>query len=149
MNTTLQEEKMAGNLREQQVAFQCAEAAIMDTIKQIDTGALKFSDFDGNGTGGLLQESNEEPTNYFDPALWVNATSSLVTTALPGIDADLQPRYIIKVIGDVSLADVDKALNITGYDNKMMGNMFAYRITARCTGASGTAASMIQGHYGQ
>ncbi len=150
MNTTMQEEKMAGNLREQQTAFQCAEAAMMDTVEQVADGNIVFEDF--NGGNGFLREADDEPTDYFNPNLWNNANSSVVRTGLSTIDSELQPRYIIRVLGVIGEEDIDPSESADGdgrYGNvQTFIEMRGYRLTVRCTGASGTAVSIIQGHYG-
>lgn len=154
MQGTFLEEKMTGNMRDQQIALQAAEAAIYVAENYIES-ITTTGRFDG--TNGFLGVGDPEP-DFFDTSTWTdNTKSSLITysdllgSPIPGIDAANQPRVVIKHLGDVSGGAGDEgAKNIIGYGGgNTAGTTDGFRITARSSGASGTSQIIIQGHYGR
>ncbi|MEW5755174.1 MAG: PilX N-terminal domain-containing pilus assembly protein [Pseudomonadota bacterium] len=143
MNTTLHEEKMTGNLREQQVAFQCAEAALPKIINS-HIGKKKASNFDSviadPGFYGLLED---KPANYFANSLWEDE-AGIITDVVPGVDA----RFIIEILENAGEDNVQQAENANLNGDGLSGSVYAHRITVRCTGQTGNAVAMIQAYYG-
>lgn len=147
MQTTTMEERMAGNMRDQNFAFQAAEIALRDAedfIEQIaTTGGF-------NGTDGLHGLADTEP-DYTDSATWSSATSSRAySTDTPAPDIDgiqTQPRYFIKIISSVAPAS-GGSKNIGGMNKESNGvNTTTFRITARGTGQSNDSRVMLREYY--
>lgn len=146
MDTNLLEEKMSGNMRDQQIAFQSAEAAIYEAEAYIE-GITVVSDF--TGSGGLLGDLDTEP-KYFESATWGSSSSIGVSNTIPDIDSDKQPRYIIKYLGVKLNQTVDwDGGQLGNYGDSNAGDINVFRITARGTGASGKAQAIIQTYYGR
>lgn len=141
MTSTL-EEKMAGNTRDQALAFQAAEAALRDGEEyfndQIDSPAVSFN----GATPGLY--ANGDAPNPLDEATWDDAR--VYSGDIEGVKS--QPRYIIEVAGTVGSATED--LNIGSYgDASGLGNVMAVRVTARGIGGSGNSSVILQSNYGK
>lgn len=141
MTSTL-EEKMAGNTRDQALAFQAAEAALRDGEEYyndaIDSPAVSF-----NGGSPGLYATGDAPDLHAD-ATW--NTARVYSGVIEGVKS--QPRYIIELVGAVGQATED--LNIGGYgDASGLGNLVAVRVTARGVGGSGNTTAIIQSNFGK
>jgi len=136
MQSTSLEEKMAGNLRDKDLAFQAAESALKGAETSLNPAALPtFSDV---GTGGFYSDTSTIPTAaaILTDSFWTTnpvATSS-VTTLGNGI---VTPLYIIQVMGAADCPGA--AIGSAGCKN--------YRITARATGGSTNAVVILQSIY--
>ena len=53
MKTTILEEKMAGNMRDSQLAFQAAEATLKQAEQYIEQNVVSISSFDNDGSGAI------------------------------------------------------------------------------------------------
>jgi type IV pilus assembly protein PilX len=141
MQTTLLEEKMAGNSRDQNLAFQSAEAALragearIETLWNAGTGSLQaFCD----GTAGLFSSAgncaiaNPAPDSKL-AATWTdnaksityNTGSALVTT---------QPRYFITYVSARVAGPPVAPISFT--------------ITARGTGGQNNTQVILRSYYG-
>jgi len=124
------EEKMAGNARDQNIAFQAAES----TLQEAESFILNNpnSDVTYSGANGLLDIADDEPTNFF-----THSWSAADSTAAPnnyGLTED--PRYIIKRIsGPIAGATADDP------------DRTYFKITARATGASAGTQIILQAHF--
>ncbi len=139
MQTTTMEEKMAGNTRDQYLAFQSAESGLRDAelfLENVVTTAAF------NGTNGLYSADDAEP-NYFSDSPWTNAR---LGNAVAGTAE--RPRFIIQHIVDIE-DNSKRSLNIGGYGKRNTGDITAFRITVRGTGGSDTAHVYLQSHYGR
>ncbi len=141
MQTTTLEEKMAGNLRDQNVAFQAAEAALRDGEDLVD-GSVSTAAFDG--TNGLYG-SADSPPDYSLAATWTGTNSRAYTGSIPG--ATTAPRYFIQHLGAVS--GTGGALNVRRYGGLRPNNVDVFRITARGTGGSNNSQVVLQTHFGK
>lgn len=122
-NNTFQE-KMAGNTRDRDLAFEAAEAALRDASANIVT--LRPGPWDGSAAG----LSTYVATNANDTAYWNNSAqwSSFRTPATNIAKVSAQPQYRI-----------EKKPNI--------GSAEYYRVTARGFGASNTTVVILQAEY--
>lgn len=136
------QERMAGNLRDRSLAFQSAESAIREAEAVIEASSRNAVD-SWSGINGLYGISDTE-VDYLDSGSWSDAVEA---TDIDGVA--LAPRYFIKHLSDSNSGQ--GALNIgQGYGaQKGSGITAMFRITARGTGASGTAPVIIQTHYGK
>jgi len=144
MKTSVLEEKMAGNSRNQGLAFQAAEAGLHGAERYISS-IVTASDFSG-AINGLVPEITADP-DYFDSSIWVDANSLEYDSGLFLIDSD--PRYIIKLVGQ-SEEDANAGLNLSGYGESLPGSQITiFRVTSRGTGGTGTARVTLQSNFGK
>jgi len=141
VRTTTLEEKMAGNLRDSDLAFQAAESALREAEVFVDS-VVSTNAF--NDAGGLYSSATADP-DYFATATWSAANSVSYSTSIAGVAT--QPRYIIKYLGVTSSGG--GALNIGGYGNQQAGSVHSFRITVRGTGGRDTTQVVLQDYYGR
>lgn len=139
-DTTL-EEKMAGNMKNRNAAFQAAESALRDAENYL-ANIVTTSDFDG--TGGYLSSSDDEP-DYYNVSTW-SAASSAEAVSLGS--AKSNPRYIIKYIVEEDAADNNPAIENYG-DQTAGDSVTIFKIIARGTGGADNAVVVLQTFYGK
>jgi type IV pilus assembly protein PilX len=126
MQVTALEERMAGNLRDRELAFQAAEAALREGEAFLRTANLPPF----NETNGLYQPL--DPATNFVP-LWatINWSDPNASRAYGGqlSRVSAQPRYIIEELP--AIADQPAKIRF-------------YRITARGVGGTTTAVVFLQ-----
>lgn len=147
MQGTTQQEKMAGNMRNRNLAFQAAEAALRAGERLVDpvkTGTpptcTRPATSAFNGTNGLLQP---QTTGGNDGAFWMAYDSQwtggnsrqLASSTLAEVAE--QPRYVIE---DISSLD-PLCASATPPTND------CYRITARGVGGTTDAVVILQSTY--
>jgi type IV pilus assembly protein PilX len=156
IQTTSLQQRMARNANDGNLAFQAAELALRDgeNLLQALNSLIVFGDAGAPGTlgpneaNGYYYERGPGLTpNWMRVGVWAGATRSRVSnTAMTGVNA--QPRYIVEhlktVISDADTLNLDNIGQDTGG-----GRTEIFRVTARGTGATGTAQAMIQGTYGK
>lgn len=129
VQTTALEEKMASNSRDQNIAFQAAEAALRAGEALIEGSAsvdkTDFTTTPVNADGLHLVTEN---LDYKAAATWGNAESVEYATTIPLVAA--KPRYYIEYIKDTA------------------PNSY-FRVTARGTGAQSTSHVYLRSHYGK
>lgn len=131
------EEKMAGNTRDQALAFQAAEAALRDGeayYRDVIDSEIAFND-----AGGVYKNPDHDP---FSSSTWSEAMTYSGTIA--GV-AD-QPRYIIERVGPVIIGEFNESLEIKGY-GEGVGRPTAARITAQATGGTANTQVILQSYY--
>lgn len=136
----LLEERMAGNMRDRDLAFQAAEAALRDGEALIETVPMNAINA-WDGSDGLYGLADASPDLWAD-ATWASAQSG---TAIAGVSA--APRFVIQHIETVDSGT--GALNLgQGYGAQSgSGLVVTFRITARGTGSTTDAAVVLQSHY--
>jgi len=143
MQGTSLEEKMAGNTRDRNLAFQTTESGIREAETYIE-GIISLGSF--NGSGGLYGLTDIDPY-YAMATTWSDATQHVVANANYGSYA--APQYFIKHFTTVK--GTEGAMNMSGYgDNKGTGDVSIFKITGRGTGGSADSAEVIlRSHYGR
>lgn len=143
MQSSTLEERMAGNTRDRNLAFQSTESAIREAEVFIEN-IVSLGNFDG--TAGLYGQTHAEPS-YYDPATW--STTSNYVVAGTDFGSYQPPRYFIKYFTVVT--GTEGALNLSGYgDNKGTGDVSVFRITAKGTGAGADSAEVVlRSQYGR
>jgi len=137
MNSTMLEEKMAGNVRNKHLSFQTAEAALRagETAADGLTDAAVF-----NGTGGLYSRSEPGQSSY---PIWAQASGVTWQDVSTISGMDSEPQFIIESYGsaprDESCA-LDPAQAATCY-------VPIFRVTARGWGLNNNAETMLQSTY--
>ncbi len=123
MQSTILEEKMSGNYRDQNVAFQAAEATLLQAENYIMSPAPTYP-----GVGGLLDIAHPEPADYTAPALWSGVNSAGTNLNFGANFGIADPRYVIKKVSQV-------------------GTVSTFRVTARAQGASPGTQVILQSVY--
>lgn len=122
--TSSMEERMAGNTRDRDLAFQAAEAALKDA--ETDLPGLVANAFDGSTVGLIAYNSATANTSaYWNTYSWDSA-SQMASTSLPHVAG--QPRYVIEKLPDVASTK-------------------RFRVTARGVGASTDTTVILQAGY--
>lgn len=135
MQTTILQEKMAGNMRDRDLAFQAAEAALREAELFLQQAVLPPF----NGEDGLYQP---------DRSLWNNAAVWSSSTSPDSVEYSgtisgvaVQPRYIIE-----ELPPVPEPLGSLAADEPVP-DAGLYRITARSVGGTERAVVILQTIY--
>jgi len=140
VSTSGLEERMAGNVRDDQVAFQAAEIALRGAEADIENLA---STAGFNGTNGQYPQDS---TLDISPgsSIWTGSNSKVYSGALG--DEKSAPRYVIEVLGTQGKSDPVMG----GYGtNSGIGAVTSFRITARGTGISDKSTVILQSYYGK
>lgn len=146
MRMTRMQERMAGNTRDLNIALQGAESALRDGEARIRAFAGRPADV-GSLPCGLAAnqvcQNNTLPVGLADQTnAWWNTNAlefgAAGTKEITELAAD--PRYTIEWVGTSRLSGV-------GAGHEPPEVMFVYQVTARSTGASGTANSVLQSTY--
>lgn len=151
ISTTTLEEKMAGNLRDQQIAFQAAESALRDAEIDLETGIGGTGNRDpltiGGGFGtacsGAFTAGSCIDSAYVSQTVgatwnWTDANKTVQYGAytgaapLPGVSA--QPRYVIEYLSEKD-------------DTSTTPTTRHFRITARGWGANASTTATLQTVY--
>lgn len=133
MQTTSLEEKMAGNMRDKNLAFQAAESALKEAEASLTTGLL--TTFTAAGTNGYYNQTpttNISDTELIKDSFWTSnpvVTSDLLDTEL-GNSIAAPPRCIVQDLGCDLPATPSCPHN--------------YRITTRATGGTNTTVVILQ-----
>jgi type IV pilus assembly protein PilX len=145
VRTASMEERMAGNTRDQQVAFQVAEATLRDAELMIasDTDGpfkpLRPYMFDAACTGGLCRSSPGAPlwTAFTDGDWASNKTwgygNATGRAAIPGIAA--QPRFVVEYQGTTQPIEPGKPC------------VALFLVTARARGGGAATDVVLQSVY--
>lgn len=136
MTSTL-EEKMAGNTRDQALAFQAAEAALRDGESYYRDAINSDAEF--NDTNGLYRDPDHD---LFSISTWSDAKTYSGT--ITGV-AD-QPRYIIERVGPIITGESNEGIEIKSY-GESVGRPTAARITAQATGGTTNTQVILQSYY--
>jgi len=133
IQTTTMQERMAGNSRDLNMAFQAAEAALRKG--EIDLTAATVPAFDG--TGGHFTPAALNADEIWETIDW--STSAInYTTTLYGVAA--QPQYIVEELPTI-------AKNTGSLEAGLAGTVQFYRITSRAVGATSNSIAMLQSVY--
>ncbi|MEN8131097.1 MAG: PilX N-terminal domain-containing pilus assembly protein [Pseudomonadota bacterium] len=151
MQTTTFEERMAGNSRDRQMAFEAAETALLAAETYIEDNVIAIGAFDNDGSDALYDDSMEKIWNLID---WDGTDGVNTNEALSYSDFDstynihTSPKYVIQHYATVT-ADED-LLNLDNYGQGTgAGETEMFRITVRGTGGSENAVVYIQNTYGK
>jgi type IV pilus assembly protein PilX len=153
IKTTTLEEKMASNLRDQNLAFQAAETALRagESVVMLNSPAFSVANNGTGGTGLYTTIGTGALASYYnDPAIWTDA-AKVATYAGGSLNyINSAPRYIIE--------ELTPTPSTSGTTTNTSGSLEAgtaagsqtitwYRITARGTGASDNAVVILQSIY--
>lgn len=136
MQTTIFEERMAGNARDANTAFQAAEAGLRAGEAYLNLTA-SIGPFDGSA-GLYDQDTAPAPANLESDSSWPAAA---VTYGGSLSEVAAAPEYIIEHMRPV--LDPDSSLAA----DEPLADSGIYRITARGTGNTDTAVAVLQSTY--
>jgi len=139
MKTTILDEKMAGNYKDANTAFQAAEAAIVEAERYLAT-TESLPAFNGSVAGLHTASSNTE--SQWNTIDWDSTSGAKYITyngTLEGVSESLKPKYIIEkmhrvLIPGKSLESGTKSIQY-------------YRISTRATGNTDSARTFTQVVY--
>ena len=143
MSTSSLEEMMAGNLRDQNLSFQAAEAALRDGERDIASWGGMPPTATSSGTNkGLytLDSFGSFETLAYNTSVWNNGTTYGANTgaAISNLgDVQALPMYIIEEEDFVAKDASFKA-------QTQREGAYYYRVTARGEGASSNAVTILQ-----
>lgn len=151
MNSTSLQEKMAGNFRDREIAFQAAEMALAFAEDYVNTN---INSANLGNAGGLYTKGNG-PTaiNAFTgnggsvTDWWTGSDSIILSTTINEVRT--QPRFTIEVREEVGSED-GTDINITSYGESTGGGLItSFRVTAHGTGKSDNTVVILQSNYGK
>lgn len=148
LSTTSLEEKMAGNMKDRNLAFQSAETALLAAERWYEAQTTKpvFPDI-ANGlyvTDSTSAVSNWDAINWTTNVVTFPCTPTTTTSCGSGVSKiNTQPKFIIEDMGELP---EEKGSIVSPTDYKGKGSSIA-RITARGTGGTDAAVSMVQSTY--
>lgn len=152
MNTTSMEEKMSGNTRNRQLAFQAAETAVRDAERYITNNINNpTAQFTASGTGGLYTLGNgPSSSEAVDKNWWANTTNPRLTYAGTTQDIKSAPQYTIEYLGETQQSEAS-SVNLFGGEQGSggQGSIQTFRITVRGTGLTNNSVVVIQSHFGK
>lgn len=133
MRGTLLEEKMSGNARDANLAFQSAEAALRAGEQELNGATLPtFA-----ATGAYLAVGNRDDAYWLSTHNW--SSDSVAYASVP-VGAALAPRYVIEELPSVPGTGFSLkagAIPETGY----------YKVTARGVGGNLNTVRLVQTTY--
>ena len=149
MRSTALEERMAGNARDQHIAFEAAEAALANAEDFASTIATTGA-FDLDGTDGLYNDDTSlaDIETYID---WsgTDPLKGFVSATNIGTSEGLgsAPKYVIQFISSFG-TEVDRYNQDNAGQGAGGGKTGLFRITARGTGGSDNSVVFLQTVYG-
>lgn len=155
MTTSSLQERMAGNFRDRQIAFQAAETALAYAEEFAKTSINSASIFTNNN-GYYKKYDGPTNLNAFAPEWWTDAggtnwwtgtNSRILPTAITQVRT--QPLYTIEYRGDIG-EDEGTSINLSGYGQSSGGGLISnFRVTVRATGLSDNTTVILQSNYGK
>ena len=154
LSTSSLEEKITGNFRDREIAFQAAEAALAYAEKFAKDNITSTSVF--NDTNGYYAEyKGPTSANALDGgpnnsgSWWTGSNSQILPTANAVAEVKTQPRFTIEYRGDIG-QDESTDINVGGYGDSTGGGVIAsFRITVRASGLSDNTWVVLQSYYGK
>lgn len=146
MKSSVTEEKMTGNLRDRELAYQAAEAALRQARADID-GMTTFVLL--NNANGMLDQQAVE-IDYYDKDEWYTAANyTTISGGMASGQMANEPRYVVKLL----LQDQDWCKSAAqGALGELQGNAetcvsYVFLISAHGTGLSPNTTMVLQEYY--
>ena len=139
MNSTLMEEKMSGNYRDNQLAFESAEAALRAGEAALNV-FLSPPEATSNAANGIWTFTSIDSDDYLDSTWW--STNGNVVNKMGTKTLSPPAMYVIQEHQRVR--DSDK---LSVGSNVEPERLYFYRIIARGVGPSGSAEVLLQSTY--
>ena len=147
MGVTRLETLMAGGSREANIAFQATEASLRQGEDMIE-GSGSLADLASQSW--FTAEDADEP-NFLTAATWAGGNSAAVIDYPELLATNVQPRYVIKHVGDMTDDAAEKqAIAISGYaQGGALPVTSVFRVTGRGTSRDGSAETILQSYFGK
>jgi len=143
MRTTSLEDKMAGNARDAQTAFEAAEFALGQAELDLANNVVTEVDFGLNGgTGAYFTIKGVNPEAWTVEPNWLLATN---IGAYAG-DVSRAPQYMIQQV-DANINIEKSPATGAGYGKDKFAGLNVYQITVRGFGISPNSRAMLQSYY--
>lgn len=148
IKSTSLEERMAGNARDQDIAFEAAEAGIRDAMQQLPNSQQNPQQFVAGCSNGWCLNDPVTPvwTSITNNDQWLSSRTKAYTGAPLTFDGTTQiptqPRYIIELIPNNVPAFGSSAA--VGKGNTSGAQLTPYRITARGWGMTDQTQATVQ-----
>jgi len=149
--STSLEERMAGNARNRDMAFQAAEAGLRAAESCLNTGLAICTSFSNNTAGNYLFDPNNPPppSNFNTPlwavnGFWNNPANVLSYNTITGLNLPqvaVQPEIIIEQLPAIAAPGGNIGQQQFGGGTPMIQN---YRITVLGYGGDSSATAMLQ-----
>lgn len=152
VQTATMEERMAGNNRDRNLAFQASESALRAAESYLRATALQEGDFNDDPTAGTagtnpglvaqIKPSTARPNDEPGKALYWRGYTWTVHSRQYGSDVANtaeRPRYVVENMGTIP--------GPSASGGKPLPDANVYRITARGVGRSGAAVVYLQSTY--
>lgn len=133
MRTTILEEKMAGNARDMNIAFQACEAALRAGEKVLNGATLPAF----TATGPYMTVGSRDDNYWLATHDWT--TKSVVHSTVPA-GAATAPRYVIEELAATPASGFSKKAGPLSEDGY-------YKVIARGVGANANTVVVIQSTY--
>jgi type IV pilus assembly protein PilX len=159
MNTSVVEERMAGNVRNREVSFDAAEAAVREAEDTIFNGDY-YAMSPKNGTDNPVYEPQLDPANpdwwqlgdWWDPGAENTAAGWQEREGDIGMDDEdvvgataAMPQYLVEYLSFFT-RDLNCGVDIQAAATQDCYR-YAYRITGRGWGANTNAVTVVQSVY--
>lgn len=147
MKTSITDQKMSGNMRNRELAFQAAEAGLIEATNLVN-GYTAYSQL--NGTNGIYGINDPIPDYYDIGTSWQTVGNFTTGTGLAGTQLANPPQYIIKYIDEVDWCTPAAAQGIA----EIGGSSFScpsdvYLLTSRGTGLTANTTMVLQAYFGR
>lgn len=139
LQTTLLQEKMTAAVRDGHIAFEVAEAGLVDAERFIETLVVTTA-FNNSGTGGLY-ELGAAPLDVFASTVW-QPTLVRQANAIDGIRA----QYFIEELGVVN-EEQNVNLETTYGEGSGAGDITGFRVVSRATGKDTNTVRIVVAYY--
>jgi type IV pilus assembly protein PilX len=154
LSTSSLEEKISGNFRDREIAFQAAEAALAyaeEFARENINSTSVFNDTNGYYSEGKGPKSinalDGGPNNA--SSWWTGSNSQVLPDSRKITYVKTQPRFTIEYRGDVG-EEQGTDINVGAYGESSGGGVIsAFRITVRATGLSDNTWVVLQSFYGK
>jgi len=137
MQTATLQEKMTGNFKDRNLAFQSSEAGLRDAEQYLRSTSI-IPAF--NGSNGLYQPGASGVDVWLDSVIDWTDSSAFVQYSSTLSHVSTQPKYIIEELPPVPDPDSSLEGGVT------LTSRF-YRVTSRATGGTDTAVVLLQSVY--
>ena len=152
MRTSVMQEKMAGNMRNKELAFQAAEATLREAEQYVQNNVISTVAFDTDGSDGLYNFStlNDSTRNdrIWETLNWDSSDSLEYTAFTSSYNISTAPRYVIQHMASTGNENDEINLDNMGQGTGG-GNVEAFLITVRASGGNDNSFVTLQSTWGK
>jgi type IV pilus assembly protein PilX len=142
MQSSNLQERMSGNLRDSNLAFQAAEASLREAEKVLDGATLPA--FGSTNAGYILALTNASKVATWEAYTWTDANSVQIATTMTGTKS--RPRYVVEKVTAPAAGSNGSAVDFESIQKQALTETI-YRITSKGTGSTGDANVILQSTF--